>query len=218
MSSIDKAIADLEKIISHLEEVTGVPAVPQQKQKKAQPAKKADPLANMPPIVQDFAKCDLHVTQILECKNVDFSDKLLLMKLKVNEKETRTFAAGVAHWYKPEDLINKKIVTILNLKPRPMAEGKIVSEAMLFAGSYGENGQKENVRLCFPDQSVEVGTRVVIEGYENLPAAEGQPKKHFDRVGEALKAKDKCMALDGMKLIAGGKYISVDVPDGAHLG
>ena len=79
---------------------------------------------------------------------MDFSDKLLLCKLKINDNETRTFAAGIGPWYSPEELLNKKIITILNLKARPMAEGRIVSEAMLFAGSFDDHKQ---VKLCFPD-------------------------------------------------------------------
>ena len=49
-----------------------------------------------------------------------------------------------------------------------MAEGRIVSEAMLFAGSFDDHKQ---VKLCFPDQSVEVGTRVLPVGYTALPEA-----------------------------------------------
>lgn len=64
--------------------------------------------------------------------------------------ETRTFAAGIQQYYKPEDLIDKKIVTILNLKPRPMCNGTVLSAAMLFAGSNEVNGARD-VKLCFPD-------------------------------------------------------------------
>ena len=159
------------------------------------------------------------MTQIKTCVKVENSDKLLLMTLQVGPKpdQTRTFAAGIQAYYTPEQLINKKIVTILNLKPRPMCEGKITSEAMLFAGSFGEE-EARVVKLCFPDQTVEVGTRVVPEGFLQLPEADGQPKKHFDKVAEELKAKDGCMALAGTKLTAGGKVITVDVPDDSHIG
>jgi len=109
------------------------------------------------------------------------------MTLDVGNNETRTFAAGVAAYYKPEDMIGRKLCTILNLKPRPMCEGRIVSAAMLFAGSY-EEGDKHIVRICVPDQDVPVGTRVVLEGYPELPEADGQPKKHFDKMAEELKA------------------------------
>ncbi|CAL6081492.1 Methionyl-tRNA_synthetase [Hexamita inflata] len=216
MSKLASAISSLEKLISHLESVTGQPAVPvqaQPKQQKTAPKKEA---VELPALVQSFAKCELRVTQVKTCAPVPNSDKLLLMTLDIGKNQTRTFAAGVAQYYKPEELINKKIVTILNLKPRPMCEGTIVSEAMLFAGSYGEEANRV-VKLCFPDQSVENGTRVTVENYE-LPEADGQPKKHFDKVAEELKALDNCMALNGQFLMAGGKKIAVDVPNGSHLG
>ena len=85
------------------------------------------------------------------------------MTLDVGKGETRTFAAGVAQYYLPQDLIGKKIVTILNLPPRPMCNKTITSEAMLFAGSYGEEPNRV-VKLCFPDQEIEVGTRVIPQG------------------------------------------------------
>ena len=56
------------------------------------------------------------------------------------------------------------------------------------------------------------------EGYTVLPDAEGQPKKNFDKVLDVLKAQGNFMTMDGMKLLAGGKEITVACPDGSSLG
>lgn len=130
----------------------------------------------------------------------------------------KTFVAGIAAHYKPEEMVGRKIITIVNLKPRKMCGGKIISEAMLFAGNAG-SGPDTPLKLCSPDSGCSVGTRVVIEGYEELPDAAGDPKKNFDKILKELKAKDGVMALEsGYYLVAGGKRISCDVPDGTPLG
>lgn len=139
--------------------------------------------------------------------------------------ETRTFAAGIQQYYKPEDLIDKKIVTILNLKPRPMCNGAVLSAAMLFAGSNEANGGRD-VKLCFPDQSLKPGTPVVPAGYTPVDTPTADPKKNFEKVLKILKTKNKKMTLDdkiegapnGIELTAGGKPITCDLPDGCSIG
>lgn len=213
--SLDSAILKIQKLIEQLEMQTGVPAEPKPVEAKPQkPAKEQKP--ELPVNIANFSKCDIRVTQVKTCERVQDSEKLLKMTLDIGNNETRLFAAGVAQYYTPEEMVGKKIVTILNLPPRPMCNKTITSEAMLFAGSYGEEANRV-VKLCFPDQSVPVGSRVVPVGFE-IPEAEGSAKKVFDKVVDLLKAKDKEMAMEGIKLVAGGKPIAVDVPDDSHLG
>lgn len=174
----------------------------------AKAAKAAAPAApQLPPAVAAFERCDVQVTEVLECKVPDFSEKLLVMKLRTAGGD-RTFAAGVAQYYKPEDLVGKKLVTILNLKPRPLAGGAVTSEAMLFAGSQmgepGADGQavERDVKICFPPQDAPVGTRIVPKGY-TLAAPAANPKKHFDTACDNLKVLHHVMCLDGIELWAG---------------
>ncbi|KAH0569977.1 Methionyl-tRNA synthetase [Spironucleus salmonicida] len=211
--SIQHAISQLSALITKIEDHTGTSAIQVPKQQKQ--SKIVSPKIELPPLITAFSKCEIRVSQIVECTRVDYSDKLLVCKLKVSETEIRDFAAGVGPWYSPEELLNKKIVTILNLKARPMAEGRIISQAMLFAGSSADHSV---VKLCFPDQSIPVGTRVLPEGYTELPEAEGQPKKNFDKVLDVLKSKNREMTMDGVRLLANGKSISVNVEDGFSLG
>ncbi len=67
--------------------------------------------------IEDFAKLDLRVVKVLECKKVPKADKLLQFLLQVGD-EQRTVLAGIAEQYEPEDLVGKNLILIANLKPR----------------------------------------------------------------------------------------------------
>lgn len=66
--------------------------------------------------IEEFDKMDLRVAEILECKDHPNADKLYVFKLQLGE-ETRQIVSGIKNWYKPEDLVGKKVVVITNLKP-----------------------------------------------------------------------------------------------------
>lgn len=82
--------------------------------------------------IEDFDKIELRVAKVLECKQHPKADKLLVFKLKVGSEE-RQIVSGIAKFYKPEDLIGKNLVVVLNLKPVKLrgvvSEGVILSAA-----------------------------------------------------------------------------------------
>ena len=91
--------------------------------------------SNIPPIkdaieYDDFAKLDLRVAKVLTCEAVKKSKKLLLFTLDLGI-ETRTVVSGISQFYKPEDLIGKKVIYLANLAPKKimghMSEGMILS-------------------------------------------------------------------------------------------
>ena len=91
--------------------------------------------SNIPPIKEaieydDFAKLDLRVAKVLTCEAVKKSKKLLLFTLDLGI-ETRTVVSGISQFYKPEDLIGKKVIYLANLAPKKimghMSEGMILS-------------------------------------------------------------------------------------------
>ena len=61
----------------------------------------------------DFEKLDLRLAYVKDCKKVEKADKLLNFTLDVGGKE-RTILSGIAKYYKPEDLIGKKVMIIAN--------------------------------------------------------------------------------------------------------
>src|SRR5436190_6151173 len=80
----------------------------------------------------DFAKLDLRVATILECKPHANADKLLVLQIDLGG-EKRQICAGLRQQYEPEQLVGKQIVVVANLKPRPM-RGEI-SQGMLLAAT-----------------------------------------------------------------------------------
>jgi len=68
----------------------------------------------------DFAKLALHVGEVVSCEKHPDADKLLVLKLDFGEQDLRTIVSGLAAFYKPEELVGKHIVAVLNLKPRKL--------------------------------------------------------------------------------------------------
>lgn len=66
--------------------------------------------------IDDFAKCQFRVAEVIECEDHSKADKLLVLKLKIGE-ETRQVVSGIKKWYKAEDLVGKKVIAIVNLEP-----------------------------------------------------------------------------------------------------
>ena len=94
------------------------------------------------------------MAQIKACEPVPKADKLLRLTLDDGTEEGRQVVSGIAPWYKPEDLIGKKIVVVANLKPAKLRG--VLSQGMILAADAGENG----VKVLFVDDSVSAGSQV----------------------------------------------------------
>ena len=95
--------------------------------------------------IDDFAKVDLRVAQITDCVPVKRAKKLLQLTLNDGTENPRTVASGIALWYKPEDLIGRKVIVVSNLNPAVLCG--VESHGMILAADAGENG----VRVIFVD-------------------------------------------------------------------
>jgi methionyl-tRNA synthetase len=82
--------------------------------------------------IDDFAKVELRVAQILVAERVPKADKLLRLEVDLGT-EKRQILAGIAEYYEPEKLIGRKIVIVANLAPRKMRG--LESNGMLLAAS-----------------------------------------------------------------------------------
>ncbi|HAA80162.1 MULTISPECIES: methionine--tRNA ligase [Thermoanaerobacter] len=102
--------------------------------------------------IEDFAKIQLRVAEILEAERVEGSDKLIKMKLKVGE-ETRQIVGGIARYYTPEELIGKKIIIVYNLEPKKLKG--IESQGMLLAAS-----TEGKMSLLTVDRDIESGAKI----------------------------------------------------------
>jgi methionyl-tRNA synthetase len=96
------------------------------------PAAPAEPASPKIPI-DDFLKVDLRVGLVLSAERVKGSDKLMHMKVDIDEGEPRTIVAGIAEAYGPEQLLNRKVVIVANLQPRKLKG--IESNGMIVAAS-----------------------------------------------------------------------------------
>jgi methionyl-tRNA synthetase len=104
--------------------------------------------------IEEFAKMDLRVAEVIGCEKMEKADKLLILKLKVGEEE-RTVVSGIAQHYKPEDLIGKKVVLVANLKPSKLRG--VMSEGMILAAS--DEGH-QNLEVLTLQSELPSGNRV----------------------------------------------------------
>lgn len=114
------------------------------------------PKAEVPGVAQiafdDFSKVELRVAEITDCEPIKRAKKLL--KLQVNDGDgSRQIVSGIAPWYKPENLIGKKVVIVANLKPAKLC-GEM-SNGMLLAGDVGD----DDVQVLFVD-GMPAGTKI----------------------------------------------------------
>jgi methionyl-tRNA synthetase len=108
--------------------------------------------------IDDFAKVDLRIAQIVNCEPVEGSVKLLRLTLDVGEGRMRNVFSGIASMYKPEDLIGKLTVMVANLAPRKMKFG--VSEGMVLAASHADDKTDAGIYVLQPWPGAKPGMRI----------------------------------------------------------
>jgi methionyl-tRNA synthetase len=130
----------------------------QAQQGSAAPAAKAEekvPEVEAKPVISydDFAKCQFLVGEILECKEVPKSKKLLCSQVKIGN-EVRQILSGIKQFYSPEDMVGKKVMVLTNLAPREMAGLK--SEGMLLCAEDADG----NLALMTPEKPMPAGSEI----------------------------------------------------------
>lgn len=108
--------------------------------------------------IDDFAKVDLRIAQIVACERVDGSSKLLRLTLDVGEAKHRNVFSGIQSAYTPEDLVGKFTVMVANLAPRKMKFG--LSEGMVLAASHADEKANPGLYILEPWAGATPGMRV----------------------------------------------------------
>ena len=103
--------------------------------------------------IELFSKVDLRVARVVEASFVDGADKLLRLQLDLGSEERQVFA-GIRSAYDPEDLTDRLVVVVANLKPRKMRFG--VSQGMVLASGPGGS----EIFLLSPDAGAKPGMKV----------------------------------------------------------
>ncbi|MBQ3016822.1 MAG: methionine--tRNA ligase [Clostridia bacterium] len=100
---------------------------------------------------EDFGKVELRVAEIVECEPIPKAKKLLKLQVDLGF-EKRQVVSGIAKFYKPEELIGKKVILVCNLKPAKLCG--VDSYGMLLASG------EEDVKVAFLDPAAKNGDRV----------------------------------------------------------
>ncbi len=101
---------------------------------------------------EDFLKIELKIAKIIEAKEMPDTSKLLRLKIDLGGEEKRQIVAGIKKTYKPEDLVGRQVVVVVNLDPR-MVMG-VESQGMCLCAD--DNGPI----LLKPDRDVPLGSKV----------------------------------------------------------
>ena len=140
---------DVDKEIEELNKIIGSNAEPEEKADDGfEPAPIADEIT-----IDDFAKVDLRVALVKDCEKVKKSKKLLCLQLD-DGFGGRQVVSGIAAWYKPEDLIGKKVVIVANLNPVKLCG--VESNGMICAADTPDGAAS----VIFPDQDLPCGAKL----------------------------------------------------------
>jgi len=101
----------------------------------------------------DFDKLQFQVGEIIDCKEVEKSKKLLCSQVKVGS-QVRQIVSGIKAYYKPEEMIGKKVMVVTNLKPAKLAG--LMSEGMILCAE-DANG---NLALLTPEKDMPAGAEI----------------------------------------------------------
>ena len=103
--------------------------------------------------VNDFWKFNIRVGQVKYAKKIPRTKKLIELKVDLGDIE-KTVITGIADQYSPKDMIGKKMIFVINLKPKKLSG--VISEAMLIVAEE-KNGK---IHLITIDEHIPNGTKV----------------------------------------------------------
>lgn len=138
---------DLEEVLAKVE--AAKPA--------AEPVKEEEPVIDIeakPEITyDDFAKLQFQVGEIIKCEAVPKSKKLLCSQVKIGS-QVKQIVSGIKAYYTPEEMVGKKVMVVVNLKPAKLAG--VLSEGMLLCAE----DDKGNLALMTPEKDMPAGAEI----------------------------------------------------------
>lgn len=103
--------------------------------------------------LEEFKKVSMIVAQIVDVKPHPNADKLYVLQVAVSDTERRQIVAGIRAHYTPQELLNRRIILVVNLKPAVL-RGE-TSQGMLLAAS-----DQQGSSLLMPDRAVALGSSI----------------------------------------------------------
>ena len=142
---------DMDKALAQLE------AAEAEARKAALPEVELEPQLTEQVPFDTFCQCDFRAVKVKNCENVKKSNKLLRFTLDDGTGTDRQILSGIAMYYKPEELIGKTLVAIVNLPPRKMMG--LESCGMLISAVHTERGE-ERLHLIMVDDEIPAGAKL----------------------------------------------------------
>ena len=123
--------------------------------KQRQAAKPEYPEVEIKPEIgiEDFGKVQIRVGEVIKCEPVTKSKKLLVSQIKIGD-EVRQVVSGISEYYKPEEMLGKKVAVVTNLKPAKLCG--VESQGMILAAS----DDKGNLSVLTLDKDIIAGSEI----------------------------------------------------------
>ncbi|QQA02256.1 hypothetical protein IWA51_08890 [Treponema peruense] len=168
------------------------------------------------PLAERFSKkVILKVAKIVKVEQHPGGSLLYILTLNTGDEEERQIVSSIVPFYKAEELLDKNIVIVYNLKPANFRG--VRSNGMLLAASDpSSDDEHETCEVLFAPQ-FEAGTILEPEGY-SVPEEKlcyVKADKFFDM---PLYTKDGFVEIDGKKIGAGGQYLTASVYKNGNVG
>ena len=142
---------DLEEVLKKVEELH--PQVEEEPKAQAEEEKGIDIEAKAEITFDDFMKMQFQVGEIIECKAVEKSKKLLCSQVKIGS-QVKQIVSGIRKYYSPEEMVGKKVMVLVNLKPAKLAG--VLSEGMLLCAENEEG----SLALLVPEKDMPSGAEI----------------------------------------------------------
>ena len=138
---------DLEEVLKKAEEI-------QAAQKTAAGGVQYPQVEEKPEItIDDFDKIQIRVGEVLKCEPVPKAKKLLVSQIRIGD-EVRQIVSGIAKYYKPEEMVGKKVAVITNLKPCKLCG--VESQGMILAAA----DDADNLSVLTVDKDMIAGSEI----------------------------------------------------------
>ena len=136
---------DVAEVMARVEELKKKNAEPEVKYPEVEPKEEIS--------IDDFDKVQLRVGEIIKCEPVPKAKKLLCSQIRIGN-EVRQIVSGIAAYYKPEEMVGKKVAVITNLKPVKLCG--VLSEGMILAASDDDG----NLSVLTVDKDIIAGSSI----------------------------------------------------------
>ena len=139
---------DLEEVMKRVEELH-----PKVKEEKEEEEEGIDIEAKPEITFEDFEKMQFQVGEIISCEAVKKSKKLLCSQVKIGS-QVKQIVSGIKAHYTPEEMVGKKVMVLVNLKPAKLAG--VLSEGMLLCAEDADG----NLALMTPEKKMPAGAEI----------------------------------------------------------